>query len=87
MSHGLRKLSDDEIISQFEEAPEPVLTAAEIADAVDMTRQTANRRLKQLREVGEVEKKRVGSRAVVWWLAKEADAHSLESVDSDATAL
>lgn len=69
MSATQRRYSDDEILNTFEKSPEPVLTAAEIAEEVGMTRQGANYRLQKLLSEGIVNRKRAGSNAVVWWLA------------------
>jgi Fic family protein len=54
-------------LDTFAEADEPVLTAVEIADRFDVTRAAANERLKALLAEGELHRKTVGSRAVVWW--------------------
>lgn len=59
---------DEEIISVFQESEDPVLTATEIADKLDMTRQGVKYRLDQLEDRGRVGRKKVGSRAVAWWL-------------------
>jgi predicted transcriptional regulator len=66
-----RMSTEDRIIAQFRQAETPFLTAVEIADAIGMTRQGVNQRLKQLEERDIVERKKVGSRAVAWWLAGE----------------
>jgi len=58
----------EEIMKVFESADDPVLTAPEVADAVGVSRVTANKRLKQLGECGALERKKVGGRAVVWWI-------------------
>jgi len=50
---------------------DPVVTANEIADARDVTQQAANKELNKLADVGLVDKKKVGSRAVVWWLTPQ----------------
>ena len=61
---------DHEIVTVFEAADEPVLSAPEIAEAVGMTRQGVTYRLNQLEAEGIVARKRLGSRAVAWWLAE-----------------
>lgn len=42
-------------------------TASEVADILDVSRRTALRKLNQLHEDGQLNKKKVGARAVVWW--------------------
>jgi Fic family protein len=51
-----------------------VVTAGEITDVLDTSRDTVLRRLRTLHENGEVERKEVGARAVVWWV-NDADDH------------
>jgi len=59
--------ADDEVLRIFERSDDPVLTAAEIAEELGMTRQGVNYRLKQLHDDGSVARKQLGSRAVAWW--------------------
>lgn len=54
-------------------APAPA-TANDVADALDCTRKAAWQRLTALHDEGRVERRKVGGRAVVWWLTDEADA-------------
>ena len=61
------KVSDKEILKAFDETVDTVLTAVEIADLFDITQQAAHSRLARLHEEGKLERKKVGSRAVVWW--------------------
>lgn len=61
------KVTENDILALFKEADAPVLTAAEIAEQLPLTRQAVNYRLKQLQEQGLVGRKEVGARAVVWW--------------------
>jgi len=59
--------TDDELLRLFDESDDPVLTAAEIAEELEMTRQGVNYRLRQLDAEGAVARKKIGSRAVAWW--------------------
>ena len=61
------KFSDEEILTALDAADAPVLTAVEIAESFGVSRAAANARLKGLQDDGKVERKTVGSRAVVWW--------------------
>jgi len=45
-----------------------VVTAGELTEELDTSRDTILRRLRTLHENGEVERKEVGARAVVWWV-------------------
>jgi predicted DNA-binding transcriptional regulator AlpA len=66
MSESSGRISDDEIIEEFRTAEDPVLTAVEIAEKLGVSRVTANNRLKDL---DTLKRKKVGGRAVVWWLS------------------
>jgi len=56
------------ILSVMLASPDPAFTVAEIAEELGMTRQGVNYRLNQLHEDDSVARKRIGSRAVAWWL-------------------
>jgi len=57
----------DSILDAFDRAEAPVLTASEVADELGCSRPSAYNKLDNLEEQGELRKKKVGSRAVVWW--------------------
>jgi biotin operon repressor len=61
-----REVSDIEIMRAVCEADGPVACAAEIADAVGMSRTGVTNRLHQLHEMGCVASKDVGN-GLVWW--------------------
>lgn len=48
-------------------------TATELADTFDVTNPTIYDRLAELRELGLVDSKRVGSRARVWWVTADGE--------------
>jgi predicted ArsR family transcriptional regulator len=62
-------MSDEEILKHLREHPDPAVTAAELAELVDMTSAGVLRRLDNLADENEVSRKKVGSRAVVWWIS------------------
>lgn len=68
MTQGKQTVSDEEIISTFESNDAPFLTAIELANEFDMTRQWAHNRLQTLYEAGTIERKKSGPRNVIWWL-------------------
>ena len=57
-----------DLASVFAKRNEPVLTASDIAEALDITQQGAHAKLQRAHNNGTVEKKTVGARAVVWWI-------------------
>ena len=56
----------DSILGVFENAAVPVLTATEVAEELDCSRPSAYNKLEELTERGELHKKTVGARAVVY---------------------
>lgn len=44
------------------------MTAKEVAEELGVVRRTAYNKLSKLEEEGEIRKKKVGGRSVVWWL-------------------
>lgn len=82
-----QSVSDEEIIRYFRESDAHVLTTAEVADAVDVSRRTALRRLTRLVEAGTLERKDVGDRSAVWWLPeRRAEGQTGTSDDPFVTA-
>jgi DNA-binding Lrp family transcriptional regulator len=62
-----KKISEQDILKVFDNTDEPFLTAAEIADALPVSRQAVNYRLTKMHEEGLVGKKKAGASAVGWW--------------------
>lgn len=60
---------ESELREIFRNSSDPVLTAVEVAEKLGITQQAAYSRLSRVEERGEFERKKVGSRAVVWWPA------------------
>jgi len=52
----------------IESHSEPFVTAQQISNEFEVARQTAWKHLQRLHERGVIEKKKVGSSAVIWWL-------------------
>jgi predicted ArsR family transcriptional regulator len=71
-------MTDEEIVAEVRKHPDEVVTAGDIADQIDMTSAGVLQRLNQLHEDGVVTRKKVGARAVVWWLneSQASDARS-----------
>ena len=64
-----REVTDEEILRAIRLHADPVVTAPEVADIVDMSSQGVNKRLRQLADQELVIRKEVGSRAVIYWLS------------------
>ena len=77
MPRGSKKrLSDDKILSLITSADAPAVTAVELAEVTDYTRQGIAKRLHQLKKEGRVGAKTVGSSAVIWWIPDGEDSSS-----------
>jgi predicted transcriptional regulator len=57
-----------DVIETLREHEDPFVTAIEIADRMDKSKGTIHDRLDELLDEGKVNRKKVGGRAVVWWL-------------------
>ena len=56
----------DSVLAVFEDTEVPVLTASEVAEALDCSRPAAYNKLETLVEQGDLRKKKVGARAAVY---------------------
>ncbi len=68
------RVSDEEILKHVALAPDPIVTAGEISELVDMTQQAVNKRLNQLVEEGYLNSRKVGSAAKVYWITEPGRA-------------
>lgn len=64
-----REVSNGEILRAIALHTDPIVTASEVADVVDMSPQGVNKRLRELAEEGLVIRKKVGANAVVYRLS------------------
>ena len=65
------RVTDEDLLDVFRSTPDPVLSTAEVADAVPIKRRGTLNRLQALEEDGELESKQIGGRNTVWWLVDE----------------
>lgn len=66
------KMADENVISVLRECDRPVMTAPEIAESLGVSQQHAHRELQDMHKRRIIGKKKVGGRAVVWWLLDES---------------
>lgn len=59
-------IPDEEILQLVRDHPDPVVGTAEIADALDFSRNGTKKRLDQLVEQGDLENKKIGTVSVFW---------------------
>lgn len=68
-------VTPERVLEIMRETDAPVATAREIADVIGCTPEAVRQKLELLHEQERVERRKVGSRAVVWWLT---DGQSLD---------
>ena len=68
----------DDVLGVFGEIRGPVVTSADVADALDCSRDTARRKLGELRRQGRVESRETAGR-VVWWLSNSGSDDAPDS--------
>jgi hypothetical protein len=66
-----RELTGKAVLDGFSQIDKPVATAGLLADVLNTPKRTVLRRLRELEDEDEVERWKVGSRAVVWWPTEE----------------
>ena len=79
-SHAI-KATDEEILALFSFDDRPFQTARAVAEAFDLDRSQAYRRLQDLANEGFLEKSKVGGRAVVWWISDDSKRSRLDGTD------
>jgi hypothetical protein len=65
------RVTDEDLLDVFRSTSDPVLSTAEVADAVPIKRRGTLNRLQALEEDGALESKQIGGRNTVWWLVDE----------------
>lgn len=55
------------VLAAIQGADDPVVTTNDVASVLGCSTESARQKLVSLHENGEVERKEVGARAVVWW--------------------
>lgn len=64
-------VKDEEILQVFRATDDPALSTAEVAEELPLKRRSVYNHLESLRDEGVLEKKTVGGRNSVWWIASE----------------
>jgi len=76
-------VTDEDLLDVFRSTSDPVLSTAEVADAVPIKRRGTLNRLQALEEDGELESKQIGGRNTVWWLVDEATGFDSRDLQGD----
>lgn len=66
------RVTDEDLLDEFRATSDPVLSTAEVADAVPIKRRGTLNRLRDLEDAGTLDSKQIGGRNTVWWLAEDA---------------
>ena len=61
----------DRVFDAVASHPDPTVSAREVGEVLGCSTDAARKKLAQLHEDGKVERKKVGGRSVVWWLADD----------------
>lgn len=63
-------VTPERVVETIREADGPIVTTRDVADALECTTEAARQKLVTLTEQGRVARRKVGARAVVWWLTE-----------------
>ena len=64
----------EDVVGVFEMVRGPVITSRDVADALDCSIESARQKLTRLHDQNRIERRKLGKRRVVWWLADAEDA-------------
>jgi DeoR/GlpR family transcriptional regulator of sugar metabolism len=68
----------------MDDVDQPFVTINDLVDELDVQRSGIHKRLQSMRENGEVQKKKVGASAAVWWRSQNSASASSASPSSDS---
>lgn len=76
-------IAPEDVLQVFDAVDGPVILSADVADYFEVTRETARRKLQQLHDQGELDRRKV-SRRVIYWRA-EREGFDTADLQGDAT--
>jgi hypothetical protein len=62
------RVTDTDLLEVFRSTSDPVLSTAEVSDALPIKRRGTLNRLRDLEDAGELDSKQIGGRNTVWWV-------------------
>lgn len=71
----------DDVLGVFDVVNGPAILSADVADHLDCSRDTARRKLSQLYERGDVDRRKVSRRVIYWKLDSDPTPEPVESHD------
>ena len=72
----------DDVLGVFDTVRGPVMLSADVADELDCSRETARRKLEQLHDRGDLDRRKVARRVVYWRPDQDADESGRERAES-----
>ncbi|XVH33294.1 hypothetical protein ACNS7O_14870 (plasmid) [Haloferacaceae archaeon DSL9] len=72
----------ERVVAAIREVDSPVVTTRDLADILGCTTEAARQKLVTLTEQGRVDRRKVGGRAVVWWLT-DSEQVTTETTPND----
>lgn len=76
------RVADEDLLDVFRATTDPVLSTAEVAEAVSIQRRGTLNRLRALEDADEVDSKQIGGRNTVWWLVQDNGQTAREGAGS-----
>jgi hypothetical protein len=73
----------DDVREVFNTVDGPVILSADVADGLDCSRETARRKLKELHERGDLERRKVSRRVIYWEPEEESAGAPTDTVRDD----
>ena len=71
------------VLGVFDQVDGPIVTSGDVAETLDCSRETARRKLAELHDRGDVERRTTAGR-VVWWLAADREPRTPPGVETAA---
>jgi len=75
-------VSLEDVLDVFDAVDGPVILSADVADTLDCSRETARRKLNELYERGDLDRRKVSRRVVYWRDTTDTVGHSQEARDT-----
>lgn len=72
----------EDVLEVMRNADEPFVTAKEITDQVDVRSKSVHERLQELVDENTVNRKKVGARAVVFWIPEQYQGKDAQSINT-----
>lgn len=73
-------VTQEDVLGVFSRVEGPVITSSDVADALDCSRETARRKLRELSEQGRVGNRETG-RTVIWWQVGGEEPNPVDPTD------